>query len=71
MNLRSNSIGWYQIEDHLAFAFNQWVKTFSVFDFHPISLCNINYRILVELFTNRIKPLLKDLISTKNSTFRS
>jgi len=42
-------------------------KTFS--RFRPISLCNASYKILAKLLANRIKPLLKRVISSSQSGF--
>ncbi len=37
--------------------------------FRPISLCNASYKILAKLLANRIKPLLKTLISSPQGGF--
>ena len=37
--------------------------------FRPISLCNASYKILAKLLTNRIKPLLKRVISSPQGGF--
>jgi exonuclease III len=37
--------------------------------FRPISLCNASYKILAKLLANRIKPLLKKLISSPQGGF--
>lgn len=38
-------------------------------DFRPISLCNVTYRILAKLLSDRMAPLLKSLIYREQSAF--
>lgn len=37
--------------------------------FHPISLCNVIYKIITKTLTNRIKPILTRLIGLEQSSF--
>lgn len=38
-------------------------------DFHPISLCNVVYKIVSKCMVNRLRPLMMDLISKNQSAF--
>ena len=37
--------------------------------FHPIALCNVIYKILSKIMVNRLKPILHDIISSKQTGF--
>jgi hypothetical protein len=37
--------------------------------FHPISLCNVSYKIILKIIANKIKPLLPKLISPNQGGF--
>lgn len=41
----------------------------SVNDFWPISLCNVLYKIIVRVLVNRLRPILKSLISVFQNAF--
>lgn len=40
-----------------------------VSDFHPISLCNANYKIVTKLIANQLKQVLDGIISINQSAF--
>lgn len=42
-----------------------------VFQFRPISLCNVVYRVVAKVLSNRLQPLLKHCISPNQSAFIS
>ncbi|XP_056690367.1 uncharacterized protein [Spinacia oleracea] len=41
----------------------------SIKQFRPISLCNASYKIVSKILVNRIRPLLKDIISPNQNSF--
>lgn len=40
-------------------------------DFRPISLCNVVYKVITKIITNRMKPFLPYIISPNQSSFIS
>jgi hypothetical protein len=37
--------------------------------FHPISLCNVIYKIITKVIANRLKPILHSIISPEQGGF--
>lgn len=44
-------------------------KPKKVLDFRPISLCNVIYRIMTKIITNRLKTILHQIVSPTQSAF--
>lgn len=44
-------------------------KLYFVSKFRPISLCNVLHKLLSKVITNKLKPLMKSVVSSNPSTF--
>jgi mannosylglycoprotein endo-beta-mannosidase len=51
------------------FAFIPKEKGASSDRFHPISLCNVSYKIMEKIITNRLNPMIRSLIISNQGGF--
>lgn len=54
---------------HALFQFQKITNPIAVSEMRPIALCNVIYKIVVKAVGNRMKVVLSDIISDKQSAF--